>query len=137
MHVPGHAWVIQQLRWQNFAIFWPPLRGQFLYTEPWQNRHFWQPPPHLPHFVHVVIEWPLTQDAYLLFSYVFNFDEYFAVGRKIRIFLQKGFQFKSEWSLNMNNKSERIEELLTYLPLPSSHVPFHLYYFETSNPFLS
>ena len=76
-------------------------------------------------------------DAYLLFSYVFNFDEYFSVGRKIRIFLQKGFQFKSELSLNMNNKSERIEKLLTYLPLPSLHVPFHLYYFETSNLFLS
>ena len=50
---------IQQLREQNFAIFWPPpthtpLLGQFLYPECGQKQT-----PTSPHLVHVVIEWPL------------------------------------------------------------------------------
>ena len=39
----------------------PLLRGQFLYSERGQKQTFFDPSP--PHFVHVVIEWPL----YLLF----------------------------------------------------------------------
>ena len=35
-----------------------PLRGQFLYPERGQNRHFLTPSP--PHLVHVVIECPLS-----------------------------------------------------------------------------
>ena len=37
--------VIQQLRGQNFAIFWPPspLRRQFLYPERWQKQTFFDP----------------------------------------------------------------------------------------------
>ena len=51
---------IQQLRGQNFAIFWPPpLRGQFLYPERGQKQTFIDPLP--SHFIHVVIEWPLVQ----------------------------------------------------------------------------
>ena len=48
--------VIQQLRGQNFAIFWPPspLRGQFLYPKCGQKQTFFDPFP--PHLVHVVIE---------------------------------------------------------------------------------
>ena len=35
---------IQQLRGQNFAIFWPPpLRGQFLYPERGQKQTFFDP----------------------------------------------------------------------------------------------
>ena len=34
--------VIQQLRGQNFAISWPPLRGHFLYPERGQ-KHFLTP----------------------------------------------------------------------------------------------
>ena len=56
---------------------------------------------------------------------------------KLEFSFRKDSNSKVNGSINMNNKSERIEELLTYLPLPSSHVPFHLYYFETSNLFLS
>ena len=37
--------------------FLTSLRGQFLYPERGQNRHFLTPYP--PHLVHVVIEWPL------------------------------------------------------------------------------
>ena len=49
---------IQQLRGQNFAIFWPPpLRGQFLYPEHGQKQTFFDPLP--PHLVHVIIEWSL------------------------------------------------------------------------------
>ena len=45
---------IQQLRGQNFAIFGPPLRGQFLYPQRGQKQTFLDPLP--PHLVHVVIE---------------------------------------------------------------------------------
>ena len=48
--------IIQQLRGQNFAIFWPPLHGQFLYPERGQKQTFFDPLP--PHLVHLVIEWP-------------------------------------------------------------------------------
>ena len=39
---------IQQLRGQNFVIFWPPpLRGQFLYPERGQKQTFFDPLPPL------------------------------------------------------------------------------------------
>ena len=39
---------IQQLRGQNFAIFWPPpLGGQFLYPERGQKQTFFDPLPPL------------------------------------------------------------------------------------------
>ena len=46
--------------WAEFCQFLtpPPLRGQFLYPEREQKQIFFDPFP--PHFVHVVIEWPLT-----------------------------------------------------------------------------
>ena len=54
---------IQQLRGQNFTIFWPPpLRGQFLYPERGQKQTFLTPRVH----VHVVIECPLM--GHLLMS---------------------------------------------------------------------
>ena len=49
--------VIQELRGQNFAIFWTLLCGQFLYPEREQKQTFFDPLP--PHLVHVGIEWPL------------------------------------------------------------------------------
>ena len=39
---------IQQLHGQNFAIFWPPLRGQFLYPECGQKQTFFDPPSSYP-----------------------------------------------------------------------------------------
>ena len=52
--------VIQQLRGQNFAIYFltpPPGVDSFLYPERGQKQTFFDPLP--PHLVHVVIEYPL------------------------------------------------------------------------------
>ena len=51
---------IQQLRGQNFAIFWPPTPcvDSFYTLSVNKNRHFLTPSP--PHLVLVVIEWPLV-----------------------------------------------------------------------------
>ena len=48
--------VIQQLRGENFAIFWPPCMDSFYTPSVDKNRHFLTPTPHI---VHVGIEWPL------------------------------------------------------------------------------
>ena len=51
--------VIQRLRAQNFAIFWPPPCVESFYSLGVnENRRFLTP----PHLVHVVIEWPLTSN---------------------------------------------------------------------------
>ena len=51
---------IQQVRGQNFPIFWPPhpCMDSFFTLSVDKNRHFWPPPPHL---VHVVIECPFIK----------------------------------------------------------------------------
>ena len=52
---------IQQLRGQNFAIFWPPPPAwAVLYPERRQKPTYFDPLP--PHLVHVVIDWPLGRN---------------------------------------------------------------------------
>ena len=58
--------VIQQLRGQNFAIFWPPPPPWTIFIHwAWTKQTFLTTSPHLPHLVHVVIEWPLTDHSYI------------------------------------------------------------------------
>ena len=63
---------IQQLRGQNFAMFWPPhpLRGQFLYPKRGQKQTFFDPLS--PHLVHVVIEWPIIDTIHYYFPGYFR-----------------------------------------------------------------
>ena len=67
---------IQQLRGQNFAIYWhrPPSGPLPAWTVfiPWawtKRDIFWPPPPHL---VHVVIEWPLWANWQIFVSVKFS-----------------------------------------------------------------
>ena len=56
MTIRGHS----TTTWTEFCRFLtpPPLRGQFLYPRRGQKQTFFDPLP--PHLVHVVNEWPLS-----------------------------------------------------------------------------
>ena len=53
--------VIQQLRGQLLAIFPPPSAWTVLIPLAWTKTNIFDPLP--PHFVHVVIEWPLSAEV--------------------------------------------------------------------------
>ena len=63
---------IQQLRGQNFAIFWLPYPcvDNFYTLSVDKNRHFLTPSP--PHLVHLVIEWPFNIIYYFVRPNIFK-----------------------------------------------------------------
>ena len=86
--------LFQQIRGQNFAIFWIPLRVQ-------KQTFFDLIPPHL---VNIVIEWPL-----ILNSAGGNFTNQLTILTKILILISNLFIFSGqEWSVPSSRHDARV-----------------------------
>ena len=83
---------IQQLRGQNFAIFWPLLHPTWTVFIPWAWTKTDIFTPSLPHLVHVVIEWPPNQYLNLWITrYFLHFDYKNILAKTQKISAKLGF----------------------------------------------
>ena len=100
--------VIQQLRGQNFAIYWPPpLRRQFLY------KHFWPPLP--PHLVHAVIAWPLTCQSRRKYAFIY-LQVFLSKRQTFMIFHNLMWNYIRIWGRSQTTLTEFLLFLTTYPP---------------------